>query len=101
MLVNQRNCSSLFSLLLLPVLLLLAVPAHAINVNVIGLTTGKAVLVIDGDRPRTLSTGQTAAGVKLISADTNSAVVEIMGQRQTLQMGQSFSLASPLAGARR
>ena len=98
MLVNRHNCNSLFSLLVLPVLLLLAVPAHAINVNVIGLTTGKAVLVIDGDRPRTLSIGQTSAGVKLISADTNSAVVEIMGQRQTLMMGQSFSLAPP-AGA--
>ena len=93
--VNQRNCSPLFSLLVLPVLLLLAAPAYAINVSVIGLTTGKAVLVIDGDRPRTLSTGQTAAGVKLINADTNSAVVEIMGQRQTLMMGQSFSLAPP------
>ena len=83
----------------LPMLLaLLAVPAHAIDVSVIGLTTGKAVLVIDGDRPRTVSIGQTSAGVKLISADTNSAVIEIMGQRQTLVMGQSFSLTPP-AGA--
>ena len=102
MLVDRHNCSPLFHLpvlqvlLVLPVLLLLAVPAHAINVSVIGLTTGKAVLVIDGTKPRTVSVGQTTlGGVKLISADTNSAVVEIMGQRQTLLMGQSLSLAPP------
>lgn len=59
---------------------------------------GKAVLVIDGGRPRTLSVGQASPeGVKLISADSASAVVEIAGRRQALSMGQTTSYAASAA----
>jgi aspartyl protease family protein len=46
------------------------------------------VVTIDGGKPRTLSAGQsTPEGVKLISADSNAAVIEYQGKRQTLAPG--------------
>ena len=76
--------------------LFFAIPAYATDVNVIGLTTNKAAPVIDGAKPRTVSVGQTTiAGVKLISANTNSAVIETAGKRKTLVLGQSLSLSPP------
>lgn len=76
----------------------LSAAAWAADIQVIGLTAGKAILVIDGGRPRTLSAGQSGPeGVKLISADSGSAVVEIAGKRQTLAMGQTTSYAASAA----
>ena len=69
--------------------------AAATDVNVIGLFSDKAVVVINRGAPRTLRAGETTAeGVKLISADSRGAVLEIDGKRQTLEMGQHFEQAS-------
>ncbi len=71
--------------------LLLALPgiAPAADVSVIGLMNGKAVLSINGGKPRMLSAGETSPeGVKLVTAGTDSAVVEFGGRRQTLVPGQ-------------
>lgn len=58
---------------------------------------GKAVLMIDGGKPRTMSAGQTTPeGVKLISADKDSATVEVAGKRETLHMGQRISINPPV-----
>lgn len=82
---------------------LLAAPAaYATDVNVIGLFSGKAVIVVNRGTPRTLSVGQaTAEGVKLISADSRTAVFEIDGKRQSLEMGQHFESAAPAASGAR
>lgn len=93
---NQPNnrVPSIFIIILAH--LLFAIPAYATDVSVIGLTTNKAVLVIDGTKPRTVSVGQTTIkGVKLISANTNTAVIEIAGKRKSLVLGQSLSLSPP------
>jgi aspartyl protease family protein len=77
------------------VVLLGAGAADAADINVVGLTSGKAVVSIDGGRPRTLTVGQvTAEGVKLISATSESAVFEVNGERQTLAVGQGAAVAS-------
>jgi aspartyl protease family protein len=74
------------------VFLLAPVLAGAVDVNVVALTAGKAVVVIDGGRPRTLAAGDvTPEKVRLISATSDAAVFEIAGKRQTLLMGQSLS----------
>lgn len=73
--------------------------AAAVDVNVIGLFPGKAVIVIDRGAPRTLAVGQAVQGVKLVSADSREAVVEIDGKRHALAMGQHFETAS-LTGSR-
>lgn len=83
-------------------LLLAAAPlgAQAAAVQVIGLFPGKAVLVIDGGKPRTVSVGQTTPeGVKLVSADGVSAVIETDGRRQTVALGQHIA-AQPASSGR-
>jgi len=70
-------------------------PAGATEVNVIGLFTGKAVVVIDRGAPRTLSAGQrTSEGVLLVSADSRSATLEIDGKREVLELGQHAESAA-------
>jgi aspartyl protease family protein len=80
-------------------LLLFAVLIFSINqayaetrVNVVGLFTGKATVMINGSNPTTLSVGQTKQSVKLISADSQTAVLEIDGQRKSLGMGQAAAV---------
>jgi len=63
----------------------------AAGVSVVGLFKDKAIVSIDGGKPRTLSAGQTVAGVKLLSANSDSAQFEIDGQRRVLGMGQSHT----------
>ena len=72
--------------------------ATAADIIVLGLTAGKAVVSIDGGKPRTLSVGQvTAEGVKLLSATSESAVFEVDGERQTLAVGQGAAVTSAAA----
>ncbi|MDP3521788.1 MAG: retropepsin-like aspartic protease [Hydrogenophaga sp.] len=78
---------------LAPVLVWLALlaqaPAWAQGVQLAGLAGGRALLVINGEAPRFLSPGQTAGGVRLIELSTDSAVVEVAGERRTLRLGQA------------
>jgi len=71
--------------------LLLALPASATSVGVVGLFRDKAMISIDGSAPRLIAAGQTVQGVKLLSANSDSAVFEIDGKQRTLAMGQSFA----------
>lgn len=62
---------------------------HAADVVVVGLFAGKAVVVINGGVPRTLSVGQTTPeGVRLLAAKSDSAEFEIDGKRQVLSLGE-------------
>jgi aspartyl protease family protein len=80
---------------------LIAGSASATEVNVIGLFPGKAVVVVNGGKPRTLKMGDaTPEGVKLVSVESETAVLEVDGKRRTLAMGQSISIASPVAESR-
>jgi aspartyl protease family protein len=72
----------------------------AVSVTLVGLFPGKAVVVIDGQDPRTISAGQkTAEGVTLVSTASETAIFEIDGKRQTLELGQHFVPASGKAGS--
>ncbi len=69
--------------------------AYATDVEVSGLFSGKAMVTINGGRPRMLAAGQASPeGVKLLSANSSSASFEIDGKKQTLSMGQSISTSS-------
>lgn len=62
------------------------------QVDVIGLFADSAVLVVNGGSPRTLKAGQaTPEGVRLVSATSQQAVIEIDGRRETLGIGQSIA----------
>jgi aspartyl protease family protein len=64
-----------------------------------GLFSGKAVLVINGGKPRTLAVGETIDGVKLVSASSETAVIEFEGKRQTVGMGHATRLGASTASA--
>ena len=77
---------------------LAALPAlAATQINVVGLFSNKAIVVINGGSPQTISAGQTKNGVKLIAADSESATFMVEGKRQTLKMGQAASVAGSTA----
>jgi aspartyl protease family protein len=66
----------------------------AADVNLNGVLGNKALVVIDSGKPRWLALGETSAeGVKLVSIQGESAVVELGGKRETLTLGQSARLA--------
>ncbi|HKU71604.1 MAG TPA: TIGR02281 family clan AA aspartic protease [Burkholderiales bacterium] len=74
--------------------------AGAADIDVVGLTSGKAVVSINGGKPRSMKAGEVSSeGVKLVSATSESAVFEIGGKRQTLSMGQSISFGKPSTAA--
>jgi aspartyl protease family protein len=63
--------------------------AHAVDVDVVGLFAGKAVVRIDNGTPKTLSVGQTSPeGVRLLRADSSEAEFEVAGKRQVLGLGR-------------
>ena len=70
---------------------LVCTSAWATSVSVVGLFKDKAIVSIDGGKPRTLSVGQTMGEVRLLAADSDSASFDVDGRRRTLSMGQSFA----------
>lgn len=75
-----------------------ASPAWAASVSVVGLFKDKAIVTIDGSKPRTMSVGQTIQGVKLLAADSTSASFDVDGSRRVLSMGQSFAGGASAGG---
>jgi aspartyl protease family protein len=83
----------------LAILLCTACGAHATDVNVVGLFNGKAMVSINGGKHRVIAVGETSPeGVKLISSNSTTAVLEIDGKRQNLGMGKSASIPSSEGG---
>ena len=72
-----------------------SLPAFGADVTLVGLIGAKAIVVIDGGAPRTLTPGQkTAEGVVLLGTEKDAANFEIDGKKKTLRMGQAYSAAS-------
>lgn len=69
-------------------LLALCAPAWALDISVVALFPGKAMLIVDKSKPRTLRAGETYAGVTLISATSDEAIVSINGKKQRLRIGE-------------
>lgn len=86
--------------------LALATPAMGQQVALSGVAGGKALVNIDGAAPRFMTPGQTHQGVKLLSTQGDSAVFDIHGRRQVLQVGDApvsvgRTPAAPEGGAQR
>lgn len=60
----------------------------AVDVGLAGVTSTKALLLIDGGEPRSVAVGQSVGGVRLISVQGDQAVIEIDGRKRPLQVGQ-------------
>ncbi len=76
-------------------LLLWAPNGWALDVRVAGAFPGKAVVVVNGGAPRTISVGNaTAEGVKLIAVDGTAATLEFDGRRHRLGVGEQAVAAA-------
>lgn len=74
--------------------------AFAVDVGLAGLFPGKALLTINGGRPRTVVIGvPTEEGVKVLSTDGETATVEVEGKRRVLRVGQNVAAQSSGVGA--
>jgi len=85
----------MFRILSALVLMLACGPALPADIHVVALTSGKAVVRIDGGKTQSLRVGQvTPEGVKLVSADSDSATFEFRGKRRTLRAGDGAAVAT-------
>lgn len=89
------------ALLIFLYLMLVSLQAAAeMQINVVGLFSGKAILSINGGKPKTYSAGQvTPDGIKVLSADSSKVVLEVDGKRRELGMGQGIAIAGGGASA--
>lgn len=72
------------------VVALLSFAAAAQEVKVLALFEGKALLAVDNGKPRSVRIGETFSGVKLISANSDEAVVSVNGKHQRLRIGEGI-----------
>jgi aspartyl protease family protein len=72
------------------VVALLSFSAAAQEVKVLALFEGKALLAVDNGKPRSVRIGETYSGVKLISANSEEAVVSVNGKHQRLRIGEGI-----------
>ncbi|MDH4149716.1 MAG: TIGR02281 family clan AA aspartic protease [Betaproteobacteria bacterium] len=85
---------------ILSALLLGPLAVAAAEISIVGLFSGKAVVVVDDGKPRTLSIGQTSPeGIKLLAADSSAAVIEYQGRRQTLPLASGWRIRGPSLSA--
>jgi aspartyl protease family protein len=79
--------------------LALAAPAAATDVTVVGLSSTRASVSINGGAPRWLAVGQSSAeGVRLVGVDGDTAMFEIDGRRRALKMNQAYVAAGSASG---
>ena len=71
------------------VLLCLAWPVAAQNVELAGVLGGKALLIIDDAPPRAVAVGNSYKGVKVVSAQADSAQVEAGAHSYTIRLGEA------------
>ncbi|WP_394560587.1 TIGR02281 family clan AA aspartic protease [Aquipseudomonas alcaligenes] len=71
------------------------------QVQVVGLFPGAAVLLVDGQR-KLVRNGQTGpGGVKVISADSKGALLEVDGVQRSYGMSREYNQAGASAGAQK
>lgn len=72
--------------------------AHAADVSVVGLFPNKAVIVVDGGKPKTYGVGASVAeGIKLVAVSPTGATIEVNGKRETIALGEHVN-RSPSSG---
>lgn len=85
------------SLLAMLCLLLAQVGVAATQVNIVGLFSNKALLSINGGKPKVLSVGQSIEGVALLAADSQQATLNIEGKIRRVGMGQAAVIGNAAA----
>ena len=74
-------------------LLAAAAVAHAAgSVTLTGTIGSRAILIVNGAPPKTVAVGETFQGMKLLSLQSEQAVVELEGKRVNLRMDTPVSI---------
>lgn len=82
---------------LLLLLMLVVLPSKAeTTVQTIALFDGKAMLSVNGKKAKIIKEGQTYQGVRLISADTDRAEIELDGKREIISLNSTVILSDTL-----
>lgn len=68
-------------------------------IQTVALFNDRAMLSINGSKAKIIKVGETYKGVKLISANTDHAKVEVEGRRETLTLDSAVVLSQSLGGA--
>ena len=63
--------------------------AVAQSVLLAGMLGARALVIVDGSAPKSVAVGESHKGVKLLSTDGDTAVVEVAGRKQTLRVGDA------------
>ncbi len=64
----------------------------ASSVTLTGTIGSRAILIVNGGAPKTVAVGESFQGVKLVSLQSEQAVVESEGKRVTLRMDTPVSI---------
>lgn len=67
-----------------------------ISVTAIALFKDRVMVSVNGGKAKIVSAGSSHDGVKVLSANTESATVEINGQRETLSLNSTVAISSEL-----
>lgn len=71
--------------------LFIAMHSVANNIEVVGLFSNKALVMINGKRQLLSVGGKGVDGVKLLSANSNGATLDVHGKATTFQLGRDMS----------
>jgi aspartyl protease family protein len=93
------HSSKIIYLIVLLEFFIMPIDAHATEVNVVGLFPGKALVEINRGKPRMMTEGQKIDDVRLVSADSSGAVVDVAGKRHNIPLGQSASGGAQLSSS--
>ena len=74
---------------LVAALLALGQSALAQTVALSGMLGGRALVIVDGNAPKSVAVGESYRGVKIVSTQGDHAVVEIAGKRHALRVGDA------------
>ena len=87
--------------ILLSALCLAGAAAHAQSVALAGMLGNRALLVVEGSNPKSVAAGETHQGVRVISTSGDQAVIEQLGKRVTLRVGEApVSMGGSSGGTR-
>lgn len=73
--------------------------AMAQTVALSGMLGGRALLIVDGNAPKSVAVGETYKAVKVLSTQGDMAELEIAGKRHTLRVGEAPASVGATAGA--
>ncbi|MGJ7531088.1 retropepsin-like aspartic protease family protein [Variovorax sp. GB1P17] len=69
------------------------------SVTLTGTIGSRAILIVNGAPPKTVAVGESFQGVKLVSLQSEQAVVELEGKRTTLRMDTPVSIGGNGGGS--